>query len=371
MSTVPLLDLDMQSISIINAPSRCVICLDCEADLVFTCQHDHSVCQTCLQRCIEHRIKLKDTSRHPFQCPGLCSDTFELAHPSNLQVKYREELTSLLDQHSHPATIACPECTAPLRTDGPNFPNLQCSACMTQCCYFHGLGHRGKPCRPVSESLLTRFKTWVYLKRHTVQCEKCKRYVQRDGGCSHMTCSCGHQFCWHCGGGYAFGTHGRKLLCGPSEMQRQCNDWTLWTKRIALFIGLIPALPFLAVGSFLVYAVWPLLLVVGRTVAFPFRKCVEAHRVRQADKMETERNIRIKSQGIECSNARAYFGRSGYRYPNCLTCLERTTCLHARLDRNYCCLDCHHFDRSKIDGCLEHYYAVGTSTTCFFCKHRA
>ncbi|KEQ98413.1 hypothetical protein AUEXF2481DRAFT_26791 [Aureobasidium subglaciale EXF-2481] len=31
-------------------------------------------------------------------------------------------------------------------------------------------------------------------------CSYCRRMVERNGGCSHMTCVCGHEWCIHCGG---------------------------------------------------------------------------------------------------------------------------------------------------------------------------
>ncbi|XP_059157902.1 uncharacterized protein LOC131942189 [Physella acuta] len=29
-------------------------------------------------------------------------------------------------------------------------------------------------------------------------CPSCSRFMEKDGGCYHMTCKCGHQFCWNC-----------------------------------------------------------------------------------------------------------------------------------------------------------------------------
>jgi len=34
------------------------------------------------------------------------------------------------------------------------------------------------------------------------QCKKCKFWVQKNDGCNHMTCRCGYEFCYVCGGKY-------------------------------------------------------------------------------------------------------------------------------------------------------------------------
>ena len=34
------------------------------------------------------------------------------------------------------------------------------------------------------------------------RCAKCKFFVQKGSGCNHMTCRCGYEFCYVCGGKY-------------------------------------------------------------------------------------------------------------------------------------------------------------------------
>jgi ariadne-1 len=28
------------------------------------------------------------------------------------------------------------------------------------------------------------------------KCPKCTEYIEKNGGCDHMTCRCGHEFWW-------------------------------------------------------------------------------------------------------------------------------------------------------------------------------
>ena len=34
------------------------------------------------------------------------------------------------------------------------------------------------------------------------RCTRCKFFVQKNQGCDHMTCRCGYEFCYRCGGKY-------------------------------------------------------------------------------------------------------------------------------------------------------------------------
>lgn len=38
--------------------------------------------------------------------------------------------------------------------------------------------------------------TWILV--NTKPCPKCDQKIEKDQGCNHMTCKCGHEFCWMC-----------------------------------------------------------------------------------------------------------------------------------------------------------------------------
>jgi len=53
------------------------------------------------------------------------------------------------------------------------------------------------------ENTTTDDKFQEYIEKSgSKQCPQCKRYIQKSLGCDHMTCKCGCQFCYRCGGSY-------------------------------------------------------------------------------------------------------------------------------------------------------------------------
>lgn len=53
-------------------------------------------------------------------------------------------------------------------------------------------------------------KQWIL--QHTKPCPKCNVFIEKNGGCNHMTCKkCKHEFCWVC-----FGNWVGHLACNPN-----------------------------------------------------------------------------------------------------------------------------------------------------------
>lgn len=131
----------------------------------------------------------------------------------------------------------------------PNTTFVDCPDCSARVCYKCGMGlvqnHACPPLRPTSQTAATidscTFHLWAFT--HTKTCPTCHARIQRNKGCSHMTCSrCSAYFCWRCRG---------YLKCGTKLQGRPCVcDALLGTVVYSgmLVVGLVTA-PFIIAGA--------------------------------------------------------------------------------------------------------------------------
>jgi len=122
-------------------------------------------------------------------------------------------------------------------------------------------------------------------------CPQCKFYIEKNGGCKHMTCQkCNHQFCWVCRS--KWGSHNarsRKVLCAVHEI----NNKKFWgpntpvraaTKAGALVLGVPAAAAAAAVaGTGLGAAV--VLIKSGKGIRQLHRECKRKRKERKRAKL--------------------------------------------------------------------------------------
>ncbi len=83
----------------------------------------------------------------------------------------------------------------------PAARRVVCSYCTTQYCFLCSLPyHAPNGCETIRKWNLKcqdDSETRNYLLVHTQDCPKCKVCIEKNGGCSHMTCNrCKNEFCW-------------------------------------------------------------------------------------------------------------------------------------------------------------------------------
>lgn len=98
----------------------------------------------------------------------------------------------------------------------PAAKRVNCTSCETQYCFLCSLPyHAPNSCETILKwnmKCQDDSETRNYLLVHTQDCPKCKVCIEKNGGCSHMTCNrCKHEFCWVCMNDWK--THGATYDC--------------------------------------------------------------------------------------------------------------------------------------------------------------
>ncbi|GAB1727524.1 hypothetical protein NU195Hw_g537t1 [Hortaea werneckii] len=177
-------------------------CIACGDDKDFfdvarvPCKNKHEYCRECLAELF--RLSLTDESLFPPRCDGteIPLDYVRIFLPpdlaKNFEVKY-PELSTANRVYCHD-----PSCAAwipkSLINDDTNIST--CPTCdKTTCAMCKAPSHSGD-C-PEDEALqqlinIAHAEEWQ-------RCSECKRFVELDTGCNHISCRCGFQFCYVCG----------------------------------------------------------------------------------------------------------------------------------------------------------------------------
>ena len=83
------------------------------------------------------------------------------------------------------------------------------------------------------------FVAKFYLDRtyfaHVKKCRKCHHPMEKSGGCQHMQCRCGFQFCWECLS--AWQDHGPYLTCPTTHIKLTVTAVILLTCSIYCFFN--------------------------------------------------------------------------------------------------------------------------------------
>lgn len=89
---------------------------------------------------------------------------------------------------------------------------LDCNKCKRSWCIDCKVPwHENMDCKTYKETDMNELKTKEMLNKENEQgitkpCPVCNEYVNKNGGCNHMTCVCGTHWCWICGQPYPYST---------------------------------------------------------------------------------------------------------------------------------------------------------------------
>jgi hypothetical protein len=77
---------------------------------------------------------------------------------------------------------------------------LRCAKCGRRTCFTHRCEwHEGRTCEAYdADARASEEVALLQALQAVVRCPGCGSGVEKKGGCDHMTCRCGHEFCWRC-----------------------------------------------------------------------------------------------------------------------------------------------------------------------------
>lgn len=197
---------------------RCEICIeDKQVDGSYTlpCNDSHRVCQSCLGKWFDGQVDSKDELLKSLRCPlSNCkmpidpAEHIEMFRSCMSKDKFERLDTWLL--HISTVQFNHPSCEERVVVEvGDDATDLRCQQGHGFCRDCQNGPHGGRTCQVRASEILQQEvdhqddTVWeVELKNYWRPCPKrCKHggAVKDVVDCDHMTCKCGHEFCWRCG----------------------------------------------------------------------------------------------------------------------------------------------------------------------------
>lgn len=197
---------------------ECLVCYtpkeDCEAFFALKCKH--FFCADCWKEHLKVHAFDYNTVLNT-HCP---QQDCNLLVPESLFNKYLSDDETSLKNYihgmhknftDHNTDIKwCPSkgCDACVRCDSKSNKEIDCICGSTFCFKCSKEGHRPCQCDMIDawdKKNQSESENVKWLQANTKQCPKCKKYIEKNQGCDHMTCrttagGCGHEFCWICFG---------------------------------------------------------------------------------------------------------------------------------------------------------------------------
>ncbi|CAL5412874.1 unnamed protein product [Camellia sinensis] len=237
------LHLAQVAIGIVSFPAEgdesyenCSICSEEKpAKMMITMKCSHKFCSHCMKTYVNEKVQ---SAQVPIRCPQLRCKYYISATEcrSFLPVVSYEMLERALADANvlHSDKIYCPfpncsvlfyphECLSARASSSRQSENscVECPVChrficvecgvswhsLLSCEEYRNLPLEERDAGDITLHRLAQNKRWR-------RCQQCWRMIELTHGCCHMTCRCGHEFCYSCGAGYRDG-----------EQTCQCAFW--------------------------------------------------------------------------------------------------------------------------------------------------
>ncbi|XP_050365774.1 probable E3 ubiquitin-protein ligase ARI10 [Argentina anserina] len=146
--------------------------------------------------------------------------------------KYKRYLLrSYVDNHRKIKWCPAPNCDYAVQFDSLGEMvsyDVSCVCSRSYCWNCTDENHRPVDCKTVKNWLLKNqddSHNGQWIMANTKPCPKCKRSIEKNEGCNHMTCRspCFYQFCWYCLGPYLSGCHCNRFYKTNSDQSYEGN----------------------------------------------------------------------------------------------------------------------------------------------------
>ena len=186
----------------------CDVCADETGCYELPCG-DHKFCKSCLTKLF--MTASKDITLIPVHCCRVEID------PNLADVLMRgESLDRFRRLHVESSTTSkmyCPSCSGFISLDlvDTDSGNISCPHCNKALCTLcKSLAHPGQLICPTEDDPvldLAQENGWKH-------CPRCNHIIGLDSGCNHMTCVCGHEFCFRCQSNWYVNAATQERACG-------------------------------------------------------------------------------------------------------------------------------------------------------------
>ncbi|KAL2261053.1 hypothetical protein VTK26DRAFT_4773 [Humicola hyalothermophila] len=171
------------------------------------CEHPPTVCRDCVQSWL--RTNIEGSKWRGLNCPE-CGEVLDYQDVRRCASKEMFERYDYLMTHDVLNGIdefrfcLSPSCkSGQMHHRDSECPEFRCHACAARHCVRHDVPwHHGMTCEEYDETHPERRREETASEREksatSATCPSCKRVCHKYIGCNHITCPCGHEYCYLC-----------------------------------------------------------------------------------------------------------------------------------------------------------------------------
>ncbi|KAL4474799.1 hypothetical protein ABPG74_001495 [Tetrahymena malaccensis] len=203
----------------VDQKQNCEICmLEMDQTVVQTLQCNHKYHKECLKAYFVYETQQKN---FPLKCPQqeclretLQQEVKEILNEQEYEKFENFQLQNYFEQNqSSIKNCLTPDCNYAFWQEQELVQYFECPVCMKEYCLVCNCEfHPNQTCEQYkmlkSQSQDKQFEDFAKNKLFQ-KCPSCKIWVEKNQGCDHMTCRCGYEFCYKCGGPH------NKCDCNP------------------------------------------------------------------------------------------------------------------------------------------------------------